>query len=194
LLRQLAECYYDIRAGLGDQKSPADYGAFPMDPYSHTPGRGGARQPGLTGQVKEDILCRRGELGILIQDGQIHFRPALLRRADFCSGTTDFEYCDLTGHFRRLNLKAGSLAFTYCQVPVVYQLARTNSVRLFFSDRTAIHRDQLQIDAPASGLIFERTGRIDRIIVSINADVSFVLKEPSGPHEKSRALRIVNQK
>ena len=62
--RQLAQCYRDIREGIGDCKTPENYGAFPMDPYSHTPGQTGARQPGLTGQVKEDILCRFGELGV----------------------------------------------------------------------------------------------------------------------------------
>ncbi|HAO79133.1 MAG TPA: hypothetical protein DCQ92_09190, partial [Verrucomicrobia subdivision 3 bacterium] len=52
MLRKLAESYYDIRSGIGDCKSPGEYGAFPMDPYSHTPAQAGARQPGLTGQVK----------------------------------------------------------------------------------------------------------------------------------------------
>ena len=79
-LQKLAGCYYDIRSGIGDYKSPREYGAFPMDPYSHTPAHTGARQPGLTGQVKEDILCRMGELGIFVQDGQIHFCPALLKK------------------------------------------------------------------------------------------------------------------
>jgi len=179
LLKQLAGCYHDIRAGLGDQKPPAVYGAFPMDPCSHTPGHAGARQPGLTGQVKEDILCRRGELGVFVKNGEIHFRPALLSRTDFLSEKTDFRYYDLAGHSRRLNLKAGSLAFTYCQVPVVYQLARTNSVRVLFSERAAIHREQLNLDAAASALIFERAGLVDRLIVSVNADTSFVLPEQS---------------
>ena len=53
VLRGLADAYYDVRAGLGDHKSPDRYGAFPADPYSHTPAHAGARQPGLTGQVKE---------------------------------------------------------------------------------------------------------------------------------------------
>jgi len=193
LLRQLAGCYYDIRAGIGDQKSPAVYGAFPMDPYSHTPGHAGARQPGLTGQVKEDILCRWGELGIFVKDGQIQFRPALLKRTDFLSERTDFRYYDLTGRCRLLTLNSGSLAFTYCQVPVVYQLARTNSVRVFFSERPASYRDRLDIDAPTSALIFERAGRVDRIVVSINADEAFVVKERSERHGKTRNLRIVNR-
>ena len=177
ILQKLAGCYYDIRSGIGDYKSPREYGAFPMDPYSHTPAHTGARQPGLTGQVKEDILCRMGELGIFVQDGQIHFCPALLKRKDFLSEGTDFGYYDWAGQFRRLKLKPGSLAFTYCQVPIVYQLARTNSARVFFAERRATSRDQLNLDAPTSGLIFERTGQVDRIIVSINADDAFVLQE-----------------
>jgi hypothetical protein len=56
--------YRRVRNGLGYRKSAADYGAFPADPYSHTPGEGGAQQPGMTGQVKEEILTRWGELGL----------------------------------------------------------------------------------------------------------------------------------
>ncbi|MBT8114440.1 MAG: hypothetical protein KJP04_03625, partial [Arenicella sp.] len=43
-----------IRDGIGAEKSPQDYGAFPSDPYSHTPENAGVKQPGMTGQVKED--------------------------------------------------------------------------------------------------------------------------------------------
>ena len=156
---------------------PVNTEPFRWIPIRTRPAHTGARQPGLTGQVKEDILCRMGELGIFVQDGQIHFCPALLKRTDFLSEGTDFWYYDWAGHSRRLKLKPGSLAFTYCQVPIVYQLARTNSTRVFFSERRATGRNQLKIDAPTSGLIFERTGQVDRIIVSINADDAFVLEE-----------------
>ena len=58
VVEQLADCYADIRSGIGFNKSPQEYGAFPADPYSHTPAHSGARQPGMTGQVKEDIISR----------------------------------------------------------------------------------------------------------------------------------------
>ena len=73
LQRELAGMYYRIRAGIGYEKSVAEYGAFPTDPYSHTPPDGGARQPGMTGQVKEEILTRRGELGVRIRGGEVRF-------------------------------------------------------------------------------------------------------------------------
>ena len=46
--------HFEINAGIGAHKSPELYGAFPTDPYSHTPGGKGAQQPGMTGQVKEE--------------------------------------------------------------------------------------------------------------------------------------------
>ena len=62
ILAELRAYYYAIRAGLGLAKSPDLYGGFPTDPYSHTPGHTGAQQPGMTGQVKEDIISRFAEL------------------------------------------------------------------------------------------------------------------------------------
>ena len=175
VLRQLAGCYYDIRAGIGDAKAPEQYGAFPMDPYSHTPAHTGACQPGLTGQVKEDVLCRWGELGVFFQSAQLCFRPLLLRRKEFLSSPTDFNYWDVSGKLRRLRLKPGSLAFTYCQTPVTYQLGRKDSLALCFADGSRRDGETLCIDAAASRSIFERTGQVERIIVSLSSAEKFVL-------------------
>jgi hypothetical protein len=168
VLRQLAGCYYDIRAGIGDAKTPDVYGAFPMDPYSHTPAHTGARQPGLTGQVKEDVLCRWGELGVFVQSGQLCFRPLLLRRKEFLSSPADFNYWDNAGQPRRLRLKIGSLAFTYCQTPVIYQFGRKDSLAVWFADGSRREGNALRLEAETSLSIFERTGRVNRILVSFS--------------------------
>jgi hypothetical protein len=173
-LWQLARCYYDIRAGIGDAKAPDVYGAFPMDPYSHTPAHIGARQPGLTGQVKEDILCRWGELGVFIESGQLCFRPLLLRRKEFLSSPADFNYRDTSGQTRRLRLKTGSLAFTYCGTPVIYQLGSKDSLAVWFADGLRRERDTLRLDAETSQSIFERKGGVDRIIVSLSRPSMFL--------------------
>ncbi|MFT5807238.1 MAG: hypothetical protein ACI9LG_001529, partial [Moritella dasanensis] len=39
--QKLAEYYYKVRAGIGFNKTPDVYGAFPTDPYSHTPKQAG---------------------------------------------------------------------------------------------------------------------------------------------------------
>jgi hypothetical protein len=167
LLKRLAECYYDICAGIGDYKTPEVYGAFPMDPYSHTPAQGGARQPGLTGQVKEDILCRFGELGVSVREGCIHFDPRLLRPDEFLSSPGTFAYFDAAGHLQKLRLKPGALAFTYGQVPVVYQLAPKPSLTIVFADGRKQRQDALSLDRENSRAIFERTAIIRLIAAGV---------------------------
>ncbi len=72
-IEALADIYYRVRAGLEFNKTASEYGAFPTDPYSHTPLGGGARQPGMTGRVKEEILTRLGEWGLRVRGGPICF-------------------------------------------------------------------------------------------------------------------------
>ncbi|MDW8309786.1 MAG: hypothetical protein RMK20_10475, partial [Verrucomicrobiales bacterium] len=165
--RELAECYRDIRAGLGDHKTPAAYGAFPMDPYSHTPGQGGARQPGLTGQVKEDILCRWGELGVFVEAGQIRFRPLLLREDEWLREPTEFRWFDLSGNEQRLRLPTGALAFTFCGIPVIYQRGERAGVVVVGSEGSRRKLDVAQLDAPTSRAIFRRASQIARIVVTV---------------------------
>lgn len=167
LLQQLAGHYYDICAGIGDYKTPEVYGAFPMDPYSHTPAQGGARQPGLTGQVKEDILCRFGELGVNVHDGCIHFEPQLLRREEFLSSPATFSYVDVAGRARKLRLKTGALAFTYCQVPVIYQLAAKPFLEIEFADGGKLRQAALWLDQKNSRAIFDRADIIKSIAVGV---------------------------
>ena len=168
VLKGLADCYYDIRAGIGDYKTPDGYGAFPMDPYSHTPGHAGARQPGLTGQVKEDIICRLGELGLTVKGGEIHFCPGLLRREEFVTGRTEFACYDVAGVKQQLLLQAGELAFTYCQVPIIYRLAQGNSLTVVGANGAKRRTEPLRLDATDSRKIFERTGEVARIEVSLS--------------------------
>ena len=90
---RLLKQYEEIREGIGSHKQPNEYGAFPFDPYSHTPSMAGVQQPGMTGQVKEDIISRWFELGISVHDGQVSFRPTMLTDKDFVNGELRFTYC-----------------------------------------------------------------------------------------------------
>ncbi|MFZ1290654.1 MAG: hypothetical protein WAR79_11225, partial [Melioribacteraceae bacterium] len=86
---RLVKHYYDVNDGIGVHKSPQVYGAFPFTPYSHTPMHKGAQQPGMTGQVKEDILTRIGELGVKMKDGKLVFEPHLLSKNEFLQKETN---------------------------------------------------------------------------------------------------------
>ncbi len=167
----LARMYRRVRAGIGYEKTAAEYGAFPTDPYSHTPPAGGARQPGMTGQVKEEILTRRGELGLQVRDGALRFRPRLLGTREFLASPASFRYFDTAGQARSLDLEAGALAFTCCQVPVVYRRA-TGAARiaLTFADGGVREVPGDTLPPDLSGQLFSREGRIARIDVTLPAE------------------------
>ncbi|MEO2049406.1 MAG: hypothetical protein ABGX16_22850 [Pirellulales bacterium] len=168
MIESLADAYYLVRGGLSSDKTPSQYGAFPTDPYSHTPNHSGAQQPGMTGQVKEEIITRQGELGVRIVDGRLRFQTLLLRRREFFEDTADFKYFDLAGNQQLIELLPNSLAFTVCQVPVVYHLSDAPfSIVVTFTDgkRELLLQDYLS--AESSRLVFERTGQIVRLEVVI---------------------------
>jgi hypothetical protein len=167
IVEGLMKHYYQINEGIGLHKSPELYGAFPTDPYSHTPAGKGAQQPGMTGQVKEDFLSRFGELGIFVQDGSIHFNPQLLRREEFLETRGTFTYIDVDKKSNELILEPGTLGFTYCQIPVVYQLSEQEGIRVVLKESETLAFDTLGIDAPTSSKIFRRTGEVQQIIVSL---------------------------
>ncbi|MGB3544382.1 MAG: hypothetical protein WBA11_15800, partial [Rubrivirga sp.] len=166
-LSGLADAYYDVRAGLGGSKSPEVYGAFPADAYSHTPGHAGAKQPGLTGQVKEDILARWGELGVLVEDGRLTIRPLLLRTDEFLDAPATFTFVDAHGEDQSLDLEAGSLAFTLCATPVVYRRADALAIRVLESDGTTTPVEGDALSRETSRAVFGRTGAVARIEVDV---------------------------
>ncbi len=146
--KELALVYYDIRKGIGFNKTPEAYGAFPTDPYSHTPAGQGAKQPGMTGQVKEEIITRWGELGLVISDGCLSIRPSLLRREEFHADST--------------------LTFSWCGTRFVYHIAAEsekfsitvttdeNGIKSHTSSGNALTREDSQA-------LFDRNGRITLI-------------------------------
>lgn len=167
LIGKLLDHYYEINAGIGVHKSPELYGAFPTDPYSHTPAGKGAQQPGMTGQVKEDVLSRFGELGVFVKEGKIAFNPRLLNANEFLKESKIFNYTSINKASESITLNPGTLCFTYCQVPVIYKLANKESIQIFFNDETQDVYEGLGLNFQTSKSIFEREGHIKQIIVSI---------------------------
>jgi hypothetical protein len=169
IIEQLIEHYYDVRNGLGTSKTPENYGAFPTDPYSHTPGTAGAQQPGMTGQVKEDILSRFGELGVKIKNGEIIFAPRLLKKSEFLIDRANFSFYDLQNKKQTIAVENNSLAFTYCQVPIIYQLGEEEKIELQLEDGSNVIINELKIDHKWSDELFKRTGKIIQVNISFDS-------------------------
>jgi hypothetical protein len=168
VIDSLASHFNEIGEGIGVHKSPQVYGAFSTDPYSHTPFNKGAQQPGMTGQVKEDILTRIAELGVKMKDGKLKFQPTLLQKKEFLSQPTAATFTFVDGTEKTIIIEKNSLAFTVCQVPIVYKKANSNALHLFFKNGTEEIIPALELDAENSKKIFDRTGEIITVKVSLN--------------------------
>jgi hypothetical protein len=166
----LIEKYNDIRKGLSFNKSPEAYGAFPTDPYSHTPKGQGAKQPGMTGMVKEEILTRQMELGFAIQNGCIVFDFLLLDEDEFVAESTEFTYLNVHGKQGQVRLHAGSIAFTICQVPVTLEAAEEPCIQVYFSTGESQEIKGSVLDSLNSKHIFQRDGFVDKLVVSVQLD------------------------
>jgi hypothetical protein len=167
IVSQLHTLYYEIRSGLGVAKSPELYGGFPADPYSHTPGHSGAQQPGMTGQVKEDIISRFGELGIEVHHGKITFNPGLLRQKEFVTKSGAFTLYDIHNSRVTINLPPGSLAFTVVQVPVVYHASAVEKIVITMDGNKTKSVTGLTLPKNMCTSIFNRRGKIKQLDVFI---------------------------
>jgi len=173
-VKKLGQLYYDIRSGLSAEKTPEEYGAFPYDPYSHTPAHSGAQQPGMTGQVKEEVLTRFGELGCLVDQGILKFEPSLLKRNEFLFDKRTFEYYDVLQQKHQLVLQKNQLAYTFCQVPIIYTLSDTETrIILDCNDGSRVDLESNRLDKKQSSYIFNRDNSITQIRVFIHTKSLF---------------------
>lgn len=169
VIDQLVQHYYQIQEGIGAHKSPVVYGAFPTDPYSHTPLGKGAQQPGMTGQVKEDILCRIGELGVENQDGKLVFHPQMLKRSQFLKTPQSIQYVDVAGNQTAISVPENALFFTCCQVPVMYQLGEVEGLRVKYANGQERAAQTNNLTMEESREIFHRTGAIQSLELTFSA-------------------------
>ena len=168
VINALALHYDEIGKGIGVHKTPEVYGAFPTDPYSHTPSHRGAQQPGMTGQVKEDVLTRKGELGVKVVEGELSFQPTLLNQNQFLQQEEVVRFIDLEDKPYSITLEKGSLAFTVCQVPIIYKISDKNQVEVKFKNGKTETFSTLTLSYEMSQKIFQRIGEIIEVTVSIN--------------------------
>ena len=164
---RLFDHYFEINEGIGVNKSPELYGAFPTDPYSHTPRGRGVQQPGMTGQVKEDVISRFYELGFFVVNGKISFEPTLLRKNEFMAEEKSFKFVNLSNEIEYMPIKSNSLAYTICQVPVIYSLSDKQDITVITMDGSQETINGHQLNFETSQNIFNRTNLIKALHVSI---------------------------
>jgi len=151
IIESLKKHYFEVKAGIGAHKSPAVYGSFPFDPYSHTPTMAGVQQPGMTGQVKEDIISRFYELGVQVENGCISINPTILNKQEFV-GSANGNAC---------------LSFSYCSVLFMYNLDGNEGIEIIYADGKTEQTVGYSLTQTQSQAVFNRDQLIQQIIVHL---------------------------
>ena len=129
----------------------------------------------MTGQVKEEILSRFGELGVRVSAGKVRFEPALLRAREFVTAPRHLRFLDVDDNWQELQLPPATVAFTWCQVPVIYELINEGEPSLTITLDTDEQQsfDQLELPTDESSLLYSRSGRIRQVWVKLQASALF---------------------
>jgi len=163
----LAAHYQRVRDGLSFRKTVSEYGAVPTDPYSHTPWHLGAQQPGMTGQVKEEVLTRFGELGLWARGGELHFHTGLLLPDERTQRPSTWHFLGRGGP-ASIDVPAGAVAFTFCQVPVVVGSgAAAAAIHVESSDGRVETTPGRVLDAETTARLRARDGSIRSVRVEL---------------------------
>jgi hypothetical protein len=108
-------------------------------------------------------------LGVRVVDGAVRFEPRLLREREFASEARPYRFLDVQGQWQELTVPPAGLAFTWCQVPIVYRLCGdgppTLSVKLRNGRTQTLHQSSLPADLSAE--LFRRSGRIQQISLDV---------------------------
>ena len=159
--------YRRVRAGLGFEKTATEYGAFPFDPYSHTPKSAGAQQPGMTGQVKEEILTRMVEVGVRFRDGGVNFDPVTLSRRERLAAASVMRVLGFDGAWRDVSIPAGGYGFTLAQVPVVVTVAERAGLTVHRADGSRVEVAGLTLEPALTQQWMARQGEVVQVDVRL---------------------------
>ena len=120
----------------------------------------------MTGQVKEDLISRFGELGVRVEDGCVHFDPSYLRREEFSAEAQEWTFSD-GQETRTVTVPADALAFCLCGVPVIYRIANQAKIRLHTIEKDRVSVEGERLDRSWSQCLFTRSGTIRQIEVDV---------------------------
>ena len=100
-------------------------------------------------------------------DGILGFDAGILKASEFLQEAENFNYVDVNQEKQSIALEKDSLAFTICQVPIVYKKASGCSTSVEFFDGPTKMFDANTLDIETTKHVFERTHKIKQITVFV---------------------------
>ena len=91
----------------------------------------------------------------------------MLRIDEFLNERKIFKYVNIDKENKEIELEPNSLAFTICQIPVVYNVGNEHKVTITMMDGSTNIISGLTVDSEISSKIFKRTNEVMKLEVSI---------------------------
>jgi hypothetical protein len=105
---------------------------------------------------------------VRIQNGVMYFDTSLLKETEYLEAPAKFEYFNVMGEKNSLPLTKDSLAFTYCQVPIVFSKNKGKvCIDVSYTDGQKKTFQASGLDSDTTLELFSRNNVIEKIVVSI---------------------------
>jgi hypothetical protein len=94
----------------------------------------------------------------------------LLNKKAFLTEDEEVTFTLVDGTKKSVTINQNCLAFTVCQVPIIYKINSFDAIDLHFKNGTKKSFQTLELDLENSKKIVERTGEVSFVEVSLNED------------------------
>jgi hypothetical protein len=89
----------------------------------------------------------------------------LLDRKEFLADPKVFSYWSVDGQRQQMELQAGSIAYSICQVPVILQASNKTYIEVHMTDGGTQQIEGHVLDSVNSKHIFQRDGGVHHLVV-----------------------------
>jgi hypothetical protein len=117
----------------------------------------------MTGQVKEEVLTRLGELGVRVEHGCLTLAPYLLHGRERWPEASTWSCRGPQGGIVPVDVPAGGLAFTLAQVPVVMDFGAAAQLQVHWADGQVTTHPGRSLDRATTAALFARDGRVRQL-------------------------------
>jgi len=107
-------------------------------------------------------------LGAFVEGGEIHFDLSLINQEEFLDQPVEISFVDVSGNDNVIELQPGQLAFSLCQVPIIYSAADEWQITIQKSSGDVIELAGNTIPAEYCNALFLRQGEIKQIQVAVS--------------------------
>lgn len=108
--------------------------------------------------MKEDVIARFGELGVDVKEGCVSFEPYLLNQKELLQESREFSYYTKDHYKETITIPANAMAFTLCQVPVVYHFGKSSEIRIEKESGESVKLEGNRLNSDLSKELFGRGG------------------------------------